>query len=896
MPDPYMPDVQVEIAFNAGYTTPDASRTWTDVSDYVELEDKIAIGFGRQDERSTADANNLTLTLDNSDGRFTAGLQHLANRVVDPNMTGDAGSWSPLGSPGFQIQVQGNAPGQTNSKALTLYTSGTYQQVQEPEFPVTPDSEWRVQAYGWVQSTATGTGDLLAAIWFFDSAGAFISAVGPTWSPSDAGAGWIQREATGTAPANTATAKVVVRGTAGLTSGAYLIDAVKVQQVNPYYPNVKVGRPIRVTATPPKNILAGAAPSVLGAATLTSGVSYDGDTWHRVQPTTNLNGVRYQAALADLVDGETYTASVEIANDTGDAQTVTLDWCDTPSTAMVLQPGTRARLYATGTRADYTSTFRFMDVVAANGANFLVRAPMLTPGTAQVEYRQDAGSTSTRYVGFIDEWPVEWDGTDAYAKATIRAASRRARLGLSTKLRSMPEEAILAARPVGYWTLGDPADSTAAADSSGRLADPLVVTDQAGMASPAIVFGNATGPGTDGLTAAEFADGQYLEGTPSTAPRAFHAAFRTTVDAGSVMRVGNLNIYVEGGGALRANLNGGGSTLTGPDVNDGATHDVVLTFAPAGTCELYVDGVLVDSDTGGTDPSGALRVGIGFTGTIAHVAYYDATSSTPDAEGIALAVAGTAERTDERLTRLLGWAGVAASEISTQTGDETMTYQLTTGQSVVDALQEVESTEGGVLFDGADGRVTFHNRSHRYLAATEATFDMASQQVESDYAPKLDRTTLVNDATVENPTTERSARYSDSDSIDEYGVASTTATSVVDDDDRLQQKAAWLVTSYAEPRPRVPSLTVDLLAQVGGTPSAADILALTVGSRVTVTNQPAQADTTDADYFVEGYTEAIGPQSYRITFNLSPTYPSLSTFVLNNETRGKLDSTYVLAL
>lgn len=72
MPDSFMPDVVVEIAFNAGYNTPAASRTWTDVSAYVELSDRIGIDFGRQDERSTAGANTLTLTLDNTDGRFTA--------------------------------------------------------------------------------------------------------------------------------------------------------------------------------------------------------------------------------------------------------------------------------------------------------------------------------------------------------------------------------------------------------------------------------------------------------------------------------------------------------------------------------------------------------------------------------------------------------------------------------------------------------------------------------------------------------------------------------------------------------------------------------------------------------------------------------------------------------
>lgn len=63
----------VEIAFNANWKTPSGSRVWTDVSDYVELHEGISIEVGRSDELSTADANTLTLTLDNKDGRFTWG-------------------------------------------------------------------------------------------------------------------------------------------------------------------------------------------------------------------------------------------------------------------------------------------------------------------------------------------------------------------------------------------------------------------------------------------------------------------------------------------------------------------------------------------------------------------------------------------------------------------------------------------------------------------------------------------------------------------------------------------------------------------------------------------------------------------------------------------------------
>jgi hypothetical protein len=599
----YMPDVKVEIAFTSGYTTPAADRVWTDVSEWVELEQGITDTFGRQDERSTADANDLTLTLDNSDGRFTAG-----------------------------------------------------------------------------------------------------------------------------------------------------------RSASPYYPKVKIGRPIRLSL-----------------------------------------------------------------------MTVT-------------------------------------------------------------------GHTSVRFVGFIDEWPVEWDGTDAYAKASIRATSRLARLGLSQKLRSVVELAVLADSPALYWPLSDPSGAVTAAEMSGNGGDPMT----AAGSGTAVVFGNAVGPSVDGLSATEFAAGQYLTWGGSVAALSFTFSIVTSTASQDVFDTDNMGTWeIDASGKLTGfGFTPIDYTLTSTTtVSDGSLHDIAVVMDGA-TARLYVDGIQEDTGTGVSTPITRIDLGDGYTGTIAHFAIYETalTAGQIAIQSEATRTGFAGDRTDERLLRILGWAGVAASEVTTETGAETMTYQLTSGQSVVDALRDVESTESGVLFDGRDGNVTFHNRSRRYLAPIAVTFDMAAQQVEADYAPKLDRSTLANDVTVDNPTTSETARSVDAASVDEYGTASSSAKSVAETYDALQQKAAWLVASYAEPRPRVPSLTVDVLAQVGGSPSAEDILALTIGSRIRVTNQPAQADATTADYFVEGYSETIGPESYRITFNLSPAHPSLSTFVLDDATRGVLDSSYVLAL
>ena len=63
------------------------------------------------------------------------------------------------------------------------------------------------------------------------------------------------------------------------------------------------------------------------------------------------------------------------------------------------------------------------------------------------------------------------------------------------------------------------------------------------------------------------------------------------------------------------------------------------------------------------------------------------------------------------------------------------------------------------------------------------------------------------------------------------------------------------------------------LAQAGKTPNWSAVLATTVGTKITVSNRPSQAATSSVDYFVEGGTLSIGPESMRATFNLSPTSP-----------------------
>lgn len=614
----YMPDVKVEIAFDSGFNTPAASRTWTDVSQYVELAGGITITGGRSDERSTADANQLTLTLDNSDGRFT------------PFKTGGA-----------------------------------------------------------------------------------------------------------------------------------------------YYPNVKLDRPIRVKADP--------------------------------------------------VDG---------------VETV-------------------------------------------------------------------------RFLGFVNDWSVDWADTDGYAKVTISASTRIARLGMVAALKSIVESTVLVDSPGAYYTLAEPDGSTQANDSSGNRGRPLVVAGDQDAA--AVVFGNAIGPGTDGLTAAEFAGGRWLEGgsfTPTSTNVSIDFAFLVGAAPASLMRLwsvvalqamsgfqimmtstGTLQMYDATGSAV------GAATATSY-AND-ATHWGTLTLAGT-TWTLYIDGVSV-ATAAGTAPSTsftyAIRLGggdgvaIGLTGVLAHFAAYSSVlngASIASHSGAAL-TGFAGETTSARLIRYATLGGVESAAIVAETGQTTVQHIDTTGQQVVDLMRLMETTEGGVLFDDRDGTTAFHNRTHRPTATSLFTLDMAQQQVEADYQPRLDRTGLLNDVTAQDVTGRYTAHVFDATSQTDYGRSVGSIETASEDDDEPLFLSSWLLYKYKDPLVRIPTLSVDATAQVGKTPNCFTVMSANVGSLITVSNRPTQDSTPSATFFVEGYTEVYGPESLVITFNVSPAQPEDNTYIVDNNTgRGVL--------
>jgi hypothetical protein len=225
------------------------------------------------------------------------------------------------------------------------------------------------------------------------------------------------------------------------------------------------------------------------------------------------------------------------------------------------------------------------------------------------------------------------------------------------------------------------------------------------------------------------------------------------------------------------------------------------------------------------------------------------------------------ERSDQRIQRLATYAGVPSSDVVVETGLSTsIINQDTTGQQPIQLMQDVTSTEGGVLFDAGDGRLTFHARSHRYNAATMLTLSTANREIMPSLTPRLDDQDLVNDVTATR-TGGVSARVVDSSSVAEYGTYREDIQLLTTSDNEVFDAASWKVYTASTPQVKVPTAEVELALLSSA--QTATLLAREIGDRITLTGLPVQAPAASMDFFIEGWTETIADFTYRIVFNLS---------------------------
>ena len=96
--------------------------------------------------------------------------------------------------------------------------------------------------------------------------------------------------------------------------------------------------------------------------------------------------------------------------------------------------------------------------------------------------------------------------------------------------------------------------------------------------------------------------------------------------------------------------------------------------------------------------------------------------------------------------------------------------------------------------------------------------------------------------------------------------------------------ANWKANQTADPAPRIPALTVDILTHPA---LAGQVLALDLSSRITASALPQYAPTAAPDLFIEGWTETISDTGWPVAFNTSPA-PQSGVWQLGSALYGQL--------
>lgn len=544
------------------------------------------------------------------------------------------------------------------------------------------------------------------------------------------------------------------------------------------------------------------------------------------------------------------------------------------------------------------------------------------------------GVTTNRFTGTVESVTTTWptDGKAA-SLATVTAVDLMASLN-RRRLPATLAATTYAAGPTAYWPMHEAEGATSVGDFSGNNWPPLVLaqrgtggtfTTGSGDGAPTQSLGTAT------FTRASATTGPYLTATlpqplPISGPSGtvswgFLVSFvvtSSTVAAQTFVRLRRpdtekqdgtplLDIGCDASGNLKVSsaFKAGFTNTSTAMLCDGLPHHVMVhgfaswignpietTFDPI----CRVDGVAVSMsgggsytytsawpgitriDVGGSASTGALMA----SASISELAYFPI--ATPSAATVALGPAAstgfTADRTDQRIARYCDWLGIADRAL--QVGAVTSTaHQDTTDQSPIAAMNAVAATERGMVFVNGSGSLVFHARSHRYTPWYSTI--RSATDLDSSLTFTTDTQSLINKATVSRPGG-ASAVSSDLASIAAYGEYPIDVELLFTNDTDAASAAQWLVNTNDTPRPRVSTVTVDLLTQTATV--AAEMQALELGSLIASSDLPPQAPSANVSLFVEGWSETISLTAWDMQLNTSPLD---SVLALDNGFYGLLD-------
>lgn len=683
---------------------------------------------------------------------------------------------------------------------------------------------------------------------------------------------------------------------------------------SPYYPNVLVGRPIRVLlgvlANPDfETNTTGWSGSNAALARVTTPVhsgsgacritaAAAGSAWAVMPTGTSAHPVLPNKAM---VIGAWFRAAA-----TSRTCNVKVEWY-TAAGALITN-------VLVGTAADNTSGWtRVRGEVTTPATAAFGRLQLEVAGAAagEIHYVDDIEFHRYRFCGYVDGWPVEWPGGgDTYSTATIQASSRLSRLGLDTPIVNGLERTLKDIPPDLYWPI---TELEAPAYEIENRASPL-------YGNQLTVFGaglDANAPSElftcDGKPVVKSLPGQVDLGgviIDAILQADLSYPFSGDITFGLFVQANTPRPYVSGSigffGFYPPDSSGAlGMALDRPEYSIhpsslAGVHHLAFTRQQTSpttfTLTNYLDGQVIRSTSGTAAAYTALikaiiQVRDDDTDVFEYGRFTMWNRVLTPTELATVADAGlglfSGDTTDQRIQRVAAWSDIPAAEVVTTASPITVSGLPNDGAQALTLMRAMETTENGVLHDDREGRLVFEPRTARYNSPVALTVDVDAQLLGRDYAPKADRQGLANYAIAKNAAQTVEVTVTDEASRNEYGDAAYNVETHALDPEEPAQLAALRVNATGTPRPRAPSATLRHLDWTGA--DLAALLSLDVGSKVAVTNRPAQAGSSSVEHFMEGYTEKLSPFYGEISLNLSPGTPVAEFFVLDSATDGVLD-------
>jgi hypothetical protein len=221
------------------------------------------------------------------------------------------------------------------------------------------------------------------------------------------------------------------------------------------------------------------------------------------------------------------------------------------------------------------------------------------------------------------------------------------------------------------------------------------------------------------------------------------------------------------------------------------------------------------------------------------------------------------DRTSGRVTRVLKWFSVPDGRRSVERGLSEVRVGDMKNLTALDYINECVVAEQGFFFQAGDGTVTFNARDHRWEGITSATLSWhhPDERFTTDVEQTINRVTV----------THRGGEVSraDADSRLAHGPRELSIDTQLSDRNQAKSIAEYVLKLRETMRPRLDSFTYDILTEPD-VDVRDDVLGVELDDMITLTDLPTQAHTSSASFWVEGISETLSIDEWRVTFATTP--------------------------